>query len=103
MRGTFLRGGDAVGGIQLLRGDAVVVLGLRIRARQLVHTGMKAVSISRPSGSWLPGLRTMTPPGGVLVAAEMPYFFMAAELSTAPCIETWPTTTGLSGKSLSRS
>ncbi len=51
----------------------------------------------------MPGLRTMTPPGGVFVATEMPYCFIAAELSTAPCSETWPTITGLSGKAASRS
>ena len=56
----------------------------------------------RPYGSWVPGLRTMTPPGGVLVRAEMPHFFIAAEFSTAPCIDTCPTSTGLSGKALSR-
>ena len=31
------------------------------------------------------------------------HFFIAAEFSTAPCIDTCPTSTGLSGKSLSRS
>lgn len=42
----------------------------------------------RPYGSSLPGLRTITPPGGVLVSAEMPNCFSAAEFITAPCIET---------------
>ena len=42
----------------------------------------------RPQGSWLPGLRTITPPAGVGVEALMPYFFRARLLSTVPCIET---------------
>ena len=39
--------------------------------------GRKAVSMIRPQGSFVPGLRTMTPPGGVFVAAVMPYFASA--------------------------
>ena len=35
--------------------------------------------MSRPDGSLEPGLRTMTPPGGVLVSAVMFHFFIAAE------------------------
>ena len=57
----------------------------------------------KPAGSWEPGLRTMTPPGGVWVSAVMLNVLSAAEFSTAPCIDTWPTSTGLSGNSLSRS
>ena len=41
-----------------------------------------------PHGSCVPGLRTMTPPGAVFVADEIPYAFNAAEFSTAPCIDT---------------
>ena len=54
--------------------------------------------MTRPAGSLVPGLRRMIPPGGVAVATVKLYFFMAAEFSTAPCIETWPTSTGFSGK-----
>jgi len=45
----------------------------------------------------------MVPPGGVLVPGEIPNIFSAAESITPPCIETWPTNTGLSGNALSRS
>ena len=56
-----------------------------------------------PYGSLVPGLRTMTPPGGVLVSALKFHFFIELEFSTAPCIDTWPTSTGLFGNAWSRS
>jgi hypothetical protein len=74
-------------------------LGLGIAA----NTGSQAVSMISPYGSLVPGLRTITPPGGVCVSAEKLNFFNAAEFMTPPCIDTWPTSTGVSGKALSRS
>ena len=67
------------------------------------NTGRNAVSMIRPQGSLVPGLRTMMPPAGVLVFASKPNCFRARLFSTAPCIDTWSIRTGLSGKALSRS
>ncbi len=83
----------------LLHSISCAVVGFGIAAK----IGRNAVSITRPSGSSEPSLRTITPPGGVTVSAVMSNRRIAAELSTAPCIETCPTSTGISGKSASRS
>lgn len=50
----------------------------------------------------VPGLQTMTPPGDALVADELPDFFIAAEFSTAPRLETCWIRTGLSGNAVDR-